>query len=304
MAIEKAKNMAISQNYSAMIYGQAGCGKTALALSASNPVIFDFEDGIGRVDDIFIGDAMKVRMNDWGDVRRQLTTEVEDLVDCDTIIVDTAGRALESCISFLCAGRQPVLKDWSRINAEFGWFTSTLRNLKKDVIFICHAAAYTKGDDMAYKPDLREKSYHVILAGLDMLGYVDMISINGVQTRSICFAPTTLHEGKNTTGLPNEAIAIPEGTGAVMYWNRVVANSFRERRQAKMKAIHAFAEALERYMADIEAIQTADDANTFADKLAALPKTDSLRLRLRDPFGKRIKALGFTYDKTTNKYVA
>ena len=72
-----------------VIYGQPGCGKSSLAFTSDAPLMLDFDNGAYRAanrKDI-------VRVERWADI-----TDLgeSDLADYKTIIVDTAGRALDA----------------------------------------------------------------------------------------------------------------------------------------------------------------------------------------------------------------
>ena len=47
--IKKAAELEINSAIKMMIYGQAGMGKTTLALSAPSPLLIDFDGGVKRV---------------------------------------------------------------------------------------------------------------------------------------------------------------------------------------------------------------------------------------------------------------
>ena len=47
--IKKATELQISKTVKMMIYGQAGMGKTTLALSMPRPLLFDFDNGVKRL---------------------------------------------------------------------------------------------------------------------------------------------------------------------------------------------------------------------------------------------------------------
>ena len=47
--IRKSTELTIPQSVKSLIYGQAGMGKTTLALSAPKPLLLDFDNGVKRV---------------------------------------------------------------------------------------------------------------------------------------------------------------------------------------------------------------------------------------------------------------
>ena len=126
----------------------------------------------------------------------------ENLSAYQTIVVDTIGKMMDFIITYKCGTRQPQIRDWGGINAEFSWMTRTLSSLNKNVVFVAHRDTRKEGDDTVFIPALREKSYNSIVTELDLLGYLEMKNENGVQRRTITFDPTSRNDGKNTCNLP------------------------------------------------------------------------------------------------------
>ena len=184
--IKKSNELVIPSTVKMMIYGQAGMGKTTVALSAPKPLLLDFDNGVKRVNMAHLDGIDIVQVSSWQDVQQVLQ---EDLSAYQTIVVDTIGKMMDFIISYKCGTRQPQIKDWGGINAEFSWMTRT-RDTRKE------------GDDTVFIPALREKSYNSIVTELDLLGYLEMRNENGVQKRTITFDPTSRNDGKNTCNLP------------------------------------------------------------------------------------------------------
>ena len=141
-----------------------------------------------------------VQVTSWNDVQLVLQ---EDLSVYQTIVVDTIGKMMDFIITYKCGTRQPSIRDWGGINAEFSWMTRTLSSLRKHIIFVAHRDTRKEGDDTVFIPALREKSYNSIVTELDLLGYLEMKSERGVQRRTITFDPTSRNDGKNTCNLPS-----------------------------------------------------------------------------------------------------
>ena len=59
--IKKPNELEINPYIKALIYGQAGTGKTTLALSAPKPLLFDFDGGIHRVNSAHRVDAVQIK---------------------------------------------------------------------------------------------------------------------------------------------------------------------------------------------------------------------------------------------------
>lgn len=197
--IKKSNELVIPSTVKMMIYGQAGMGKTTVALSAPKPLLLDFDNGVKRVNMAHLDGIDIVQVSSWQDVQQVLQ---EDLSAYQTIVVDTIGKMMDFIISYKCGTRQPQIRDWGGINAEFSWMTRTLSSLNKNVVFVAHRDTRKEGDDTVFIPALREKSYNSIVTELDLLGYLEMKNENGVQRRTITFDPTSRNDGKNTCNLP------------------------------------------------------------------------------------------------------
>lgn len=197
--IKKSNELTIPSTVKMMIYGQAGMGKTTLALSAPRPLLLDFDDGVKRVNMAHLDGVDIVQVTSWQDVQQVLQ---ENLSAYQTIVVDTIGKMMDFIITYKCGTRQPQIRDWGGINAEFSWMTRTLSSLNKNVVFVAHRDTRKEGDDTVFIPALREKSYNSIVTELDLLGYLEMKNENGVQRRTITFDPTSRNDGKNTCNLP------------------------------------------------------------------------------------------------------
>lgn len=114
-----------------MIYGQAGMGKSTVALSAPKPLLLDFDNGVKRMNMAHLENIDTVQVTSWSDVQQVLQ---EDLSAYQTIVVDTIGKMMDFIITYKCGSRQPSIRDWSGINAEFSWMTRTLSGLNKHII--------------------------------------------------------------------------------------------------------------------------------------------------------------------------
>lgn len=176
--IKKANELVIPTTIKMMLYGQAGMGKTTVALSAPKPLLLDFDNGVKRVNMAHLDGIDTVQITSWNDVQQVLQ---EDLSGYQTIVIDTIGKMMDFIITYKCGTRQPSIRDWGGINAEFSWMTRTLSSLNKNVIFVAHRDTRKEGDDTVFIPALREKSYNSIVTELDLLGYLEMKSENGAK---------------------------------------------------------------------------------------------------------------------------
>lgn len=88
--IKRPNELTVKTTLSALIYGQPGMGKTTLALSAPNPVLFDYDGGIHRVNAAHR--VPTVQITSWDETNQVLSSE--EIKEFSTIVIDTAGKML------------------------------------------------------------------------------------------------------------------------------------------------------------------------------------------------------------------
>ena len=303
--IKKSNELVIPTTVKMMIYGQAGMGKTTVALSAPKPLLLDFDNGVKRVNMAHLDGIDIVQVSSWQDVQQVLQ---EDLSAYQTIVVDTIGKMMDFIISYKCGTRQPQIRDWGGINAEFSWMTRTLSSLNKNVVFVAHRDTRKEGDDTVFIPALREKSYNSIVTELDLLGYLEMRSENGVQKRTITFDPTSRNDGKNTCNLPGimfvPGILDKNGnpTAKNDFITTQVIRPYLNMLQVKKEEAAKYDKVVEEIREQIELITDAASANEVAKIINNFNHVGSSLAKARDMFGKKVKELGLVFDKETKTY--
>lgn len=306
--IRKSNELQIQTTVKMMIYGQAGMGKTTLALSAPKPLLLDFDNGVKRVNENHLNDSVGiVQVTCWQDVLNVLN---EDLSDYQTIVVDTVGKMMDFIIAFKCGQKQPKVQDWTAINTEFKNFVDRLSGLGKHIIFVAHRDT-RKGakDDTVYIPALREKNYNSIVTELDLLGYLEMKNEQGYVKRSITFDPTDVNDGKNTCMLPGvmflQTILDKNGkpTGKNDFIEKQIIAKYQQMIGNKQAKVDEYNKALAEIEESISTITDAGGANHFLQHIGEYSGFgNSLIMKARDLFGKKVKALGLVYNKESKQY--
>ena len=90
--IKKSNELVIPTTVKMMIYGQAGMGKSTVALSAPKPLLLDFDNGVKRMNMAHLENIDTVQVTSWSDVQQVLQ---EDLSGYQTIVVDTIGKMMD-----------------------------------------------------------------------------------------------------------------------------------------------------------------------------------------------------------------
>lgn len=306
MSLIKNKNeLAMPTTVKMMIYGQAGSGKTSLALSAPQPLLLDFDGGVNRVNSSHLDGVGIVQVSNW---QEALSVLQEDLSAFRTVVVDTAGKMMDFIINYKCGSRSPSIRDWSGINAEFNNFTRALSMLGKNVIYIAHRDINRDGDDTVYIPMLRAKNFSAIVTELDLLGYMETRLENGKLTRTITFDPTNRSEGKNACNLPGimnipqilDANGNPTAKNDFIQTN-VLAPYFamlasKKEQQQKYEAV------LKEITDAVDLITNPEEAKAFADGIDQFAHVGASKAIARQKFSKRLAELGIKYNSKTKSY--
>lgn len=304
--IKKATELQISKTVKMMIYGQAGMGKTTLALSMPNPLLLDFDNGVKRVNNAQLADVDTVQITSWSEVLEVLNM---DLGAYKTIVVDTIGKMMDFIISYRCGQRNPRIQDWSTINNDFQQFIKRLNDLNKNVVFVAHRDVQQDGDNRVFVPALRAKNYNSIVSELDLLGYVQMRNEGGYQKRTITFDPTDNSDGKNTCNMPGVMIipTINDANGNAVAKNdfltREVLGRYDKMIDIKEQAAKQYNDVLVEIENGVEQITDAKGANNFLAHIGEYKQHgSSVIIKARDMFSKKVKSLNLVYDKAKKTY--
>ena len=223
-------------------------------------------------------------------------------------MVDTIGKMLDYIIVHCCGTRQPQIKDWGRINQEFTWFTRALSALNKHIVFVAHRDTRKEGEETVFIPALREKSYNSIVTELDLLGYLEMKSERGVQTRTITFDPTSRNDGKNTCNLPS-VMSIPtilnnqaQPVAPNVFISEKVITPYISMLEIKAEERRKYDELINDITEDVNNITDAQSANDFASRIKEYKHIGSSMAKARALFGAKVKELGLVYDTEHKTY--
>lgn len=296
--IRKKTELQIPQNLKAMVYGQAGMGKTTLALSAPKPLLLDFDNGIHRVNYGHQQDT--VQINNW---QEAIDVLKEDLSAYDSLIVDTIGKMLDYIISYVCPVGNPRIQDWGKINNEFSSFTRTVSTLNKNIIYVAHRDLRKEGDDNVFVPALREKSYTAIVTELDLLGYVEAKGT----ARTITFNPTSRNDGKNTCNLPglmNIPTVVDKDGKALQntFFQTQIITPYIQNLGLRINEAKKFETIISELKEAINLITDEVSANDFISRIDAFEHIGNSKAIAGQLIAKKATELGLKFNKESKAY--
>lgn len=203
--IKKANELNIQGKIKALIYGQAGVGKSTFALSSPKPLLFDFDNGVHRVNYNHLKDVDTVQITSYQDFIDVL--DKENLTPYETFVIDTGGKMLDYMGDYIVKqnpkmGRNNgmlTLQGYGQRKGMFSQLVKRISIMDKHIVFVAHRDTKTEGDDTRYIPQFGGSNYDSLVTELDLVGYTEA---NG-RERTITFDPTSRNDGKNTCNLPS-----------------------------------------------------------------------------------------------------
>jgi len=273
------------------LYSPPGVGKTSTAFTAEKPLLLDFDRGAHRAQNR--KDIVEVRA--WSDVT---TITDDDMADYSTIVVDTAGRAID-CLSADIIARNPKMgrggalsqQGFGQLKSEFAAWLKSLRALGKDVVLIAHMDEQRNGEEVMERLDIQGSSKNEIYKLADAMGRLRIVD----GKRALDFNPSGTGFGKNPAQLP--VMDIPNFAASPLFLAEVLASIKASLNGMSEAAVIAMQEQ-DDLRAEVAEFDTPEQFNKKVDQLAdAAPTIKALLVSLA-------KDKGFTFDKKTKSFSA
>lgn len=273
------------------IYAAPGLGKTSLSFTAAKPLLLDFDRGAHRS----ANRKDSVQVGAWSEV-----TEIaeRDLTEYSTVIVDTAGRALDA-LSADIIRRNPklgrggalTLQGYGALKAEFVAWLKLLNSFGKDVVLVAHMDEQRNGDDVIERLDVQGGSKGEIYKAADAMGRINIVQ----GKRMLMFSPTDAAFGKNPGQLdpleiPNKDSPAFDGfLAGVIQQIKDKLNTLTEEQIAAQALLDSWREK-------IAGLTTEDQFNAQLASVKEQPKA------IQALFAHAADALGLIFDKKAAKY--
>jgi hypothetical protein len=290
LKITKAAEPITVERLNVCVYGPPGTGKTTLAFSAESPLLLDFDQGAHRAanrKDI-------VRITAWSDV---VEIAERDLADYRTVVVDTAGRALDQ-LSTDIIRRNPklgrggalTLQGYGALKAEFIAWLKQLNGFGKDVILVAHMDEQRNGDDVIERLDVQGGSKGEIYKAADAMARLAIRS----GKRTLNFNPTDAAFGKNPGQL--EELQIPSIATEPAFLAGVI-QQIKDKLNTLTEEQVAAQALLAKWRTKIADLAAAADFNAVLAEVKEQPKA------IQAIYAHAAEAHGLAFDKKAAQYV-
>ena len=148
-----------------------------------------------------------------------------------------------------------------------------------------------------------------LVAELDLLGYMETKTENGIVKRSITFDPTPRNDGKNTCGLPSVMI-IPEiinrangqTTAPNDFIQAQIIEPYKAMIEVKRSEAHKYEQVMDEIREAIELVTDEASANDFIERIDEYEHIGSSKKQAGILINEKAKSLGLVLNKSTKRY--
>lgn len=308
---KKPSELDYNSTIKALVYGQPGLGKSTLALSTPNPVLFDFDGGIQRVNGAFQCPTLQVQ--NWNEVLQALQELETQSNDFKTIVIDTAGKMLDYMSTYIIQQDNRLGKrDGSLTLQGFGarkiMFINFLKRVSmmgKHVIFVAHEREEKDGDIRIVRPEIGGSSAGDLIKELDLVGYMQAIG----NKRTISWTPQEKFYAKNTCNLPpmQEIPVIIDAQGKIIGHNEFMSNIFDNYDsylKQESNTRKEYDELISEIEGEVACISDAEQANSYVLSMKDKKQIWDSNAHAKSLITDRCKELGLKFNKNTKKYEA
>ena len=306
---KKPNELETNSTIKMLVYGQPGMGKSTLALSAPEPVMFDFDGGVNRVNKAFQCPTLQVQ--NWEQALSALDELQNGEVSFQTIVIDTAGKMLDFMSDYIMRNDSKMkmrdgslaLKGYGARKVMFIDFLKRVALMGKNIVFVAHEKEDKDGDTRIVRPDMGGSSLGDLLKELDLVGYMQA---NGTD-RAIYWSPQEKFYAKNTCNLPmwHKVPTIVNENAEVIGQNNFLSNIFASYNQylAQQASIgNDYNDLIEQIKSDIDSITDVETANKAVERILGYTPIWDSKARANKLITAKCGELGLTYNKATKKY--
>lgn len=280
------------------IYGDPGIWKTSLAFTAKNPILFDFDKGAHRAG-VFRKDT--VQINNWNEVAN---FTAQDLEGYDTIIVDTAGRALDMITDILKTDSKNTrrngelsMQGYGKLGSIFTNWLKMLRGIGKDIVLLAHASEDKNGDEIIKRPDMVGSSKKEAYKIADMMGYMTIEQGKQGQVRVLNFMPNSSYLAKDSGHIGNVVVE------PIDQKPNQLANIIQATKD-HINSLSAEASKAQKDLEDIRSlIMDAENADDLNNILQSLDYQHPLIKQMKDDIWSASKNMNVEFNKETHAFV-
>lgn len=305
MAIKKPSELNFdNKTFTMIISGSPGIGKTTLALSAPEPLLFDLDRGISRVS------ARHRKLASEADTYEELLSDMQsdEYKAAKTIILDTGGSLVQLMQPWAKKQEPKAARDgramFGVIKREFDRLTHQIRSIDhKNCVIIFHTTEVSKGDVITQRLSCEGSAKDIVWTPADLGCY--MYIMGG--RRMLGFSPTEEYFAKSCYGIKG-VIEVPNLDGGAEndFLTRLFATA-KANLSAEMEQYGGKRAKYDETMSEAKDVllnvENADDLNAAMAQLMAMEHALTSKAEVKKLIVQKAKELNLKFDKEAGKYV-
>jgi phage nucleotide-binding protein len=306
--IKKPSELTVKQTLTALIYAQPGSGKSTLACSAPHPVMFDFDNGVGRINGAH--QVPTVQVSSWEEVTQALD-EIKASPEYETIIIDTVGKMMTYMEDYIKRCDPKKKKQDGSLNLQgfgarkqmFIQFIKDVTITGRNIIFVAHEIEVKKGDETIIRPEVGGSSANDLIKELDLVGYMEMYG----EKRMISFSPRDRFYAKNSCNLKPlyEIPNLLDENGNIIAENTFmtdIVKLYHQQLERNKEQTAEYEELVAVIKGNVAEIQNAADANNFVEWVKGLKHVYNSKVVAQNEIKRKAQELKLSLNKSTKKY--
>ena len=305
MAIKRPDQMDFSdKTFTMIISGSPGIGKTTLALSAPDPILFDLDRGISRVR------AEHRKLTSEAEAYEELLAdmETEEYKVAKSVVLDTGGSLIQLMQPWAKKQDPKAARDgramFGVIKREFDRLTHQIRSIdKKNCIIVFHTTEVQKGDVITQRLSCEGSAKDIVWTPADLGCYMFVMG----KKRCLGFTPTDEYFAKACYGISGiqEVPDLPAGAK-----NDFLTRLFDQAKANIEKEMGAYRETRLIYDAAMQDggsiiinISTLDDLNAALAQMGKMKHALTSKQELGKMLNDKAAEIGAKYSKEAKAYV-
>lgn len=289
-----------------LILGDTNNGKTTLALSAPDPVLIDFENGITRVSKQWQTISMQCKnFNDFLDFLNS-----KEIKQFKTIVIDPLGEMADQIKAYVISKDPKSAKDGRKlfpaIGNEFKNVWTILKNNGLSILFVSHTEEILKNDVESLKIRC-EGSFikNFLPTQMDFVAILRRKDSRGKVERFLDFQKNeTFTFAKRFDGL-EDIIEVPTNTTQNKFLTDVVWKKWEEKNQKEEDANKNYDSLIEELQTKIANIKDIDQLNSYYSTIYKAHNKIWSSYEMEESFLKeKVKELDCIFDKKEKVFVS
>jgi hypothetical protein len=289
-----------------MILGDTNNGKTHLALSAPEPILIDFEKGLGRVAKQF--QTLSMQCKSFGDFLDFINSK--EIKQFKTIVIDPLGEMADQIKAYVISKDPKLAKDGRKlfpaIGNEFKNVWTILKNNGLSIIFVSHTEEVMKNDVESLKIRC-EGSFikNFLPTQMDFVAILRRRDGNGKTERFLDFQKNeTFTFAKRFEGL-EDILEVPTSTTENKFLSNVIWKKWEDKNSKEEEANKGFDALIEELKTKVANIKDLEQLNSYYG--AVYNKHDKLwsSYQMEAAFLKaKVEELGCEFDAKAKEFKA